>query len=269
MASRNSAHARMVEEEARKYLRDVAGGSAFEFETVSAAAWPASRSASSSARGAGGTMTRARAVPQVRREAALRGLGRLKTRDGLAGGELVLLSLHCVQLRCSAHTVNLGALDSDPLVGQPYMALGFLPYGTLDSFAEEMRRDQYIPNRVFWSPSCVARILMNAEEVDEDDIENYEGVQDLQDYWSSEGHRNPGIDHNTLAVGRVSASPGPASMRALKPGDRLIQLDEDLRALVARCLTAEPLNRPTLGELVAACHAAVYTKDSAFYAEEG
>ncbi|RYO79727.1 hypothetical protein DL764_009987 [Monosporascus ibericus] len=263
MVSRNSAYARKVEEEARRFFHDAAG--------------------------------------VLRRE-----MGWLE------------------QLRWSAHILNLGTLDSDPWVGQPYMVLEFMPYGTLDSFVLEMRRrDEYIPNRVFWSfflcparacaamayppiepnwavtndlrletplqgiqPQALAhrdvhtrtaRIPTKAEEVDEDDVENYDDVQNLQDYRSPEGDRNPGIDHNILAFGRVMAN-------ALKPGNRLMQLHEchdavqdtdvrpdldgDLRVLVERCLATEPLNRPAIGELVAACYAAVYTKDSAFYAEE-
>ncbi|RYO77220.1 hypothetical protein DL762_009404 [Monosporascus cannonballus] len=345
MASRNSAYAKKVEEEVRKYFRDATGGSVFEFETVISGGMAGVTFRFLERPGAGGTMTRARATAAAatppRRYVGKRLFGGL---DALRR-EMGWLE----QLRWSAHIVNLGTLNSDPWVGQPYMVLEFLPYGTLDSFIQEMRRDQHIPNRVFWSfflclaracaamayppvepnwavtndlrletplqsirPQALAhrdmhtknimlgdfdatraehqfapmiklidfdqaRILTNPEEVDEDDVESYDDVQNLQEYRSSDGDRNPGIDHNILAVGRVMAN-------ALKPGDRLMQLDEcrdavqdadarpdldeDLRVLVARCLAAEPLNRPALGELVAACHAAVYTKDSAFYAEE-
>ncbi|RYP50788.1 hypothetical protein DL769_010903 [Monosporascus sp. CRB-8-3] len=346
MASRNSAYARKVEEEVRRYFRDAVGASAFEFETVISGGMAGVTFRFLERPGAGGTMTRARAAAAAatppRRYVGKRLFGGL----GVLRREMGWLE----QLQWSAHIVNLGALDSDPWVGQPYMVLEFLPYGTLDSFVQEMGRiGQYIPNRVFWSfflclaracaamayppvepnwavtndlrletplqgiqPQALAhgdmhtrnimlgdfdvtraehqfvpmiklidfdqaRILTDPEEVDEDDVENYDDVHNLQDYRSPEGDRNPGIDHNILAAGRVMAN-------VLKPGDRLMQLDEcrdavqdadvrpdldeDLRVLVARCLAAEPLNRPALGELVAACHAAVYTKDSDFYAEE-
>ncbi|RYP60027.1 hypothetical protein DL770_010083 [Monosporascus sp. CRB-9-2] len=96
MASRNSAYARKVEKEARKNFRDDAGGSAFEFETVIGGGMAGVTFRFLERPGAGSTMTRARAAaPQ--------------------------------QLRWSAHIVNLGALDSNPWVGQPYMVLKFLP----------------------------------------------------------------------------------------------------------------------------------------------
>ncbi|RYP42371.1 hypothetical protein DL767_000293 [Monosporascus sp. MG133] len=196
MASRNSAYARKVEEEARKYFRDAAGGSAFEFETVIGGGMAGITLRFLERPGAGGTMTRARA----------------------AAAAATPPHSHARRFRRDARGTSIR------------------PHDKLIDF------DQ-------------ARIHTNAEEVDEDDVENYDD--------SPEGDRNPGIDHNILAVGRLDEC-----RDAVQDADVRPDLDAHLRFLVARCLAAEPLNRPALNELVATCHAAVYTKDSAFYAEE-
>ncbi|RYP60028.1 hypothetical protein DL770_010084 [Monosporascus sp. CRB-9-2] len=98
-----------------------------------------------------------------------------------------------------------------------------------------------------------ARILTNAEEMNEDDVESYDEVQTLQDYRSPEGDGNPGIDHNILAIGRVMAN-------TLKPGDRLMQLDECREAV------QDVDVRPDLDEDLRGPRGA--NKNSAFYAVE-